>query len=575
MNRPATLATPATPSPTTRPRQRRRKTDSPIDERPLILVAEDSTTQSRWLQGVLHKAGYRVIVAPDGPKAVALVRGERPAIILADVDMPGIDGFEVCRQVKDDPGLRSIPFVMVTHRDRVTDLVRALEAGADNYLTKPLDEAAVVTRVKRILDQVLNWRERFADRRTRLGIPSEEMVLSLERAQVVEMLMASAQKLEQELGAVSEVGIALTMTHDLDGVLQLLGEHVRDLSDGALVTVLLRSDDGDWSVAFRLGDAPEIVSEVAAFTGPDAAMPFAIGPLSQRERYEIRSDDETLPASYRDWAGRAGVAQTYGWPLVLEGRLIGALSIAYSTHRSLTADEDRRFRYLADQAALAVVNARMFERERSLRAALETAIAAEKEAHKNAMFMLAAAVETRDGLTGSHLHRVQAYAEALANGMGLPRDVVDEIGYSSVLHDVGKLLVPDEILGKPGKLSDAEWVEMRRHPDHGANILGTQDFFEMARDIAKFHHERWDGTGYPAGLRGEQIPVAARITSVADVFDALTTKRHYKDAWADVDALAELRKLSGSSFDPKIVDAFFELYDTGEIARIRSMVSDT
>lgn len=572
---PSTTSTTSTAALATGPPRRRRRTDMPTAKRPLVLVAEDSTTQARWLEGVLRTAGYRVVVASDGPRAIALAHDERPAIILADVDMPGMDGFEVCRRVKDDPGLRSIPYVMVTHRDRVTDLVRALEAGADNYLTKPLDAVAVTGRVNRILGEVTTWRERVANRRTRLSFPPEEMMLSLERAQVVEMLMASAQKLEQELGTVSEVGVALTMTHDLGGVLRLLAERTMELSDAALVAVLLRSDNGTWSVDSTLGGGPDLGSQIAAFRGTDAQMPFAIEPLAMRERFQVRSDDEALPGAYHKWVKGAGIDQVYGWPLVLDGALLGALCLGYTTHKSLSSDEDRRFRYLADQAGLAVVNARMFEQERSLREALEKALVAEKEAHKNAMFMLAAAVEARDGLTGSHLRRVQAYTEALASRLGLPDEVVDEIGYSSILHDVGKLLVPDEILGKPGKLSEEEWVEMRLHSEHGARILGDRDFFGMARDIAKCHHERWDGTGYPSGLRGEQIPIAARITSVADVFDALTTKRPYKDAWPDDDALAELRKLSGSSFDPAVVDAFLELYAAGDVTHVRAEITDS
>lgn len=544
------------------------------DDAELILIAEDSTTQARWLEALLRGAGHRVVVTHDGLAALALAQRERPGIILADIDMPGMDGFEFCRRAKEDRALRSIPFVMVTHRDRVTDLVRALEAGADNYLTKPLDAATVTSRVERLVGDVRAWRERLASRRARLGFPSEEMVLSLERAQVVDLLMASAQKLEHELSAVSEVGVALTMTRDADGVLRLLTERTMALSEAALVTVLLRSDDGTWSAAASLGGSPDLVREMDGFHGTDVGMPFAIEPLTRRERYQIRWEDESLPQWMRAWGRRAGVVQSYGWPLVLEGTLLGVLSTAFADHRSLTADEDRRFRSLADQAALAVVNARMFQQERALRDALVDALAAEKEAHKNAMFMLAAAVEARDGLTGSHLRRVQAYAEALARRLGLPQEAVDEIGYSSILHDVGKLLVPDAVLGKPGKLTDEEWVEMRRHPDHGARILGEREFFAMARDIARCHHERWDGSGYPAGLCGEAIPIAARITSVADVFDALTTKRHYKEAWSEEDALAELRALSGSSFDPAVVDAFLALHSEGEVQRVRAAFAD-
>jgi putative two-component system response regulator len=540
-------------------------------EQPLIMIAEDSTTQARWIESVLTAAGYRVVISVDGPAALKLVRRERPDIILADVDMPGLDGFEVCRRVKEDPGLRSIPFVMVTHRDRVTDLVRALEAGADNYLTKPLDETTVTARVQRILADVQAWRDRLSHRRARLGVPPEEMALSLERAQVVEMLMASAQKLELELGSVSEVGIALTMTHDLDGVLKLLCEQTMALSDAALVTVVLRRDDGSWWTAANLGGRVEMIEAVLRLDRADAKMPFVIDPLALRERIQIRWDDPDLPAGLHRWRYPG---MSYGWPLVLEDGLLGILFITYSEHRSLSADDDRRYRFLANQAALAVVNARMFQQEVSYREALVDALAAEKEAHKNAMFMLAAAVEARDGLTGAHLRRVQAYAEALAARLGLAQEIVDEIGYSSILHDVGKLLVPDEVLGKPGKLSEAEWEEMRRHPEHGEQILGDREFFAMARDIAKCHHERWDGRGYPLGLRGEAIPIAARITSVADVFDALTTKRHYKDAWPDDEALAELRTLSGSSFDPMVVEAFLGLYAEGEVARLRARFSE-
>lgn len=544
------------------------------DDAELILVAEDSTTQARWIETVLSRAGYRVIVAHDGIAALALAKQERPGIILADIDMPGMDGFELCRRAKEDRALRSIPFVMVTHRDRVTDLVRALEAGADNYLTKPLDAATVTSRVERLLGDVRAWRERLASRRARLGFPSEEMVLSLERAQVVDLLMASAQKLEHELSAVSEVGVALTMTRDADGVLHLLTERTMALSEATLVTVVLRGDDGVWSVAAIRGGSPELNREMAEFHGTDAVMPFTIDSLKRRESYHIRWDEVSLAEPLREWGRRAGVAQSYGWPLVLEGTVLGVLATSFADYRSLTSDEDRRFRSLADQAALAVVNARMFQQERALRDALVDALAAEKEAHKNAMFMLAAAVEARDGLTGSHLRRVQAYAEALARRLELPQEVVDEIGYSSILHDVGKLLVPDAVLGKPGKLTEEEWVEMRLHPDHGARILGDREFFAMARDIARCHHERWDGSGYPAGLRGEAIPIAARITSVADVFDALTTKRHYKDAWSEVDALAELRALSGSSFDPTVVDAFLALHAEGEVQRVRAAFAD-
>jgi response regulator RpfG family c-di-GMP phosphodiesterase len=535
-----------------------------------VLVAEDSATQAAWLSRVLRASGYEPLIARDGREALASIATDQPDLILSDVDMPGIDGFELCRRVKEDPRLRRIPFVMVTQRDRATDLVHALEVGADNYVTKPLEVRILTERVGRILNEVGSWKERTASQRHRLGIAPEEMVLSLERTQVVEMLMATAQKLEDELGTVGEIGEAISAALELDQLLPALVARVRKLSDADLVTLAMRRQQGGWRITTVEAGSDEVRKRLTQEAFDDALLPIRIEELRRRHSFHIRYDDTETSSQLRVLGQKYGLVDTYGWPLVAADELIGVLGISYARHHSLSADEHRRYAHLADQAAVAVVNARLFEQERALRRQLEDALAAEREAHKNAMFMLAAAVEARDGLTGSHLRRVQGYAQALAQELGRRPDEVDEIGYSSVLHDVGKLLVPDRILGKPGKLTDEEWVEMRKHPDHGAGILTGQSFFAMARDIARCHHERWDGTGYPRGLRGEEIPIAARITSVADVFDALVTRRSYKEPWSDEDAIAEIMKLRGTSFDPAVVDAFTRLWDSGEIRRIRA-----
>ena len=535
-----------------------------------ILVVEDSRTQAQWIRGVLEQAGYRVTVAWDGADALDAIEMQRPGIVLSDVDMPRIDGFELCRRMKSDPALRFIPFIMVTQRDRVTDLVRALEVGADNYIAKPLDRTLLLARVARIAEAVRDWSDRFSGRRYRLAPRPEEVVLSLERTQVVEMLMATAQKLEDELGAIGELGHALTTTRDLGPLLSMLVERTRELAGADLVAVALRDAGDAWHIdTFEGGDdAARAWLHRFTFEGDTGVLER----LGSHEHVHLRADvDDTTPA-VRSFREHTGALALHLYPMFTDGELVGVLITAFNRHRSFSADEQRRFRQLASHAAVAIQNARLFQAERALRERLETAYRAEKEAHKNAMFMLAAAVERRDGLTGSHLRRVQAYTEAVAGALGLPADVVEEIGYSSVMHDVGKLLVPEELLGKAGPLTDEEWHEMRRHPDHGAQILGEREFFAMARDIARCHHEKWDGSGYPAGLRGDAIPIAARITSVADVFDALTTERSYKARWTDGSAIAELERLADASFDPKVVSAFLGLWSVGEIDRIRRAI---
>lgn len=177
------------------------------------------------------------------------------------------------------------------------------------------------------------------------------------------------------------------------------------------------------------------------------------------------------------------------------------------------------------------------------------------EAHLETIFMLAAACEAKDADTGAHVRRIQKHTCAVAHELGLHGDA-EAIGYASILHDVGKMHIPDDILQKPGKLSDDERRIMQTHTLAGERILGETSYFATARLIARSHHENFDGSGYPDGAAGEQIPIAARIVRVADFFDAVTSRRVYKDAWPIGQALDALRTGAGQLFDPAVVRAF-------------------
>ena len=191
-----------------------------------------------------------------------------------------------------------------------------------------------------------------------------------------------------------------------------------------------------------------------------------------------------------------------------------------------------------------------------------------EQAYEDAVTMLSVACEGKDEDTGFHVQRVQHYTEALALELGIAADAAKHMGVMSILHDVVKLFVPDAILQKPAKLDAAEWDVMRQHPDHGVRILGGNSFYQVAREIAGGHHECFDGSGYPKGLAGDAIPLSARIGKVADVFDALSSKRPYKEPWPIEKTLALLREERGRQFDPAVIDAFIQLYDRGRIAEI-------
>ncbi|MEP9411224.1 MAG: HD domain-containing protein [Candidatus Brocadia sp.] len=193
-----------------------------------------------------------------------------------------------------------------------------------------------------------------------------------------------------------------------------------------------------------------------------------------------------------------------------------------------------------------------------------------KEANAEAILMLARACEVRDENTGNHVLRIRQYSTALAKELGLEESFIKELGPSSILHDVGKIHIPDCILRKQGSFTAEEKEEMKKHPEWGDRILGEGSFFQMAREIARWHHENWDGTGYPDGLKGDAIPISARIVRLADTYDALVTKRPYKHAWPDRTAYDNIVKYSGTYFDPKVVEAFKRLFEKGIFQEIES-----
>jgi putative two-component system response regulator len=176
---------------------------------------------------------------------------------------------------------------------------------------------------------------------------------------------------------------------------------------------------------------------------------------------------------------------------------------------------------------------------------------------------LGRASEYKDNETGLHVMRMSHYSQVLALAYGFSESLAEELLHAAPMHDLGKIGIPDEIMLKPGKLTAAEFEIMKTHPLIGAEIIGECDssLLSLAKEVALNHHEKWDGTGYPHGLKGEKIPIAARIVALADVFDALTTKRPYKEAWPLDKTLAYLKAQSGHHFEPKLVSLFIQELD--------------
>ena len=182
-----------------------------------------------------------------------------------------------------------------------------------------------------------------------------------------------------------------------------------------------------------------------------------------------------------------------------------------------------------------------------------------QDSYETVLDALLTALDTRDTETEGHSERVTAYCMVLADQLGVSAEERYHLERGALLHDIGKIGVPDRILLKPGPLTEAEWIEIRNHPAIGHRMCARIEFLKGASEIILHHHERWDGEGYPLGLRGEEIPFGARIFAVVDAFDSITTDRPYRSATSYDAAVAEIHKNRGTQFDPRVVDAFLAI----------------
>lgn len=184
-----------------------------------------------------------------------------------------------------------------------------------------------------------------------------------------------------------------------------------------------------------------------------------------------------------------------------------------------------------------------------------------EEINHAAILMLGEAGHFNDDCTGNHIWRMSEYAYTLAMALKLDSDFCFNIKYAAAMHDTGKIGIDNKILQKPGKLNAAEWEEMKQHPEIGYNILkkNKTPLFQMAAEISRYHHEKWDGSGYPFGLMGDNIPISARIIAISDVFDALVSERPYKKPWKIEDVVTEMSALSGTHFDPHFIQIFLSI----------------
>jgi putative nucleotidyltransferase with HDIG domain len=252
------------------------------------------------------------------------------------------------------------------------------------------------------------------------------------------------------------------------------------------------------------------------------------------------------PANPGGFVGYAGV------PLIAKGQVKGVLEVFQREPLQASAEWMEFLETLAGQAAIALDNADLYEELQQSHTKLALAYDATIEGWSSAL-------DLRDKETEGHSQRVTQLSLALAAAMGVTGEDLRHLRWGALLHDIGKMGIPDAILLKPAELTAAEWAIMRQHPALAYALLAPIAYLRPALDIPYCHHEKWDGTGYPRGLRGEQIPLAARIFTVVDVWDALLSDRPYRPAWTQDEAREHIRSLAGIQFDPEVVQAFLQM----------------
>jgi len=369
---------------------------------------------------------------------------------------------------------------------------------------------------------------------------------------ILEQSVGDQIKLEQrQLGALMNVGQMINSSLGLKRVLEEVMDSLIALMRAERGFLMLRESNGELSVRIARGIAQINleedtfkVSRTVVRRVVDSGEPV----LTTNAQADPRFDAQLSVAAYQ-------LRSILCVPLKLKNELIGVVYVDNRAHAGIFQESDLSLiTGFADQAAVAIDGARLFEDLQESHRELEKAYQATLEGWVRAL-------DLRDKETEGHTQRVTILTERLARSMGIYGDALEHIRRGALLHDIGKMAIPDGILLKPGKLTDEERQLIQKHPVYAYEMLSPIDFLLPAIDIPYCHHEKWDGTGYPRGLKGKEIPFAARIFPVVDVWDALISDRPYRKALPHDEVRQRIKDDSGKHFDPVVVEAFMNLKD--------------
>lgn len=472
----------------------------------IVVIDDEKYVCSIIREALAEYSNYQVSNFTDPEEALKYVAGNCVDLVLTDLVMGDFSGVQILETtIKYHP---DAVVILMTGYPTVKTAISVLQKGGYDYLVKPFKLEDLKSTILRGLEH-----QRIKRENVELRAQVELMRISDK--------VAHGIKLPSLLTLITETAVS-----ELN-------------AEGASIILLDRK-----AKKYRLRSiaGERNIPEVSEFLNGES--PLCADFLNMEEHFKHCEPVEIDGTPY--WRNYIS------YPLLVKGRNIGALNlVCLSKYKQITGGQENLISLLASAAASSAENNYM---DKLIRRSYLLTIKA-----------LANAVEARDAYTAGHTDRVFRVARAVALELGWDGNRLNNLRTGSILHDIGKIGVPDAILNKPDKLTDEEFEIMRKHPETGARILGSIPFLKPVLPYVLSHHEKYDGSGYPYGLKGEEIPIEGRLLSVIDTFDAILSDRPYRKSADPQTAMDELIKYRGTQFDPEIVDAFLKAYNSGRI----------
>ena len=471
------------------------------EDRPRVLVVDDEKFIRDIIADFLGMEGYIVRTAEDGTSAVTELERARYDMVISDLKMPKMGGLDLLKEVaRTHPDTLT---VIMTGFGTVETAIDAMKRGAYDYILKPFKVEEIVHIVQRGL---------------------EKRRLSAENLRLREAL---------SLYKVSE---AIAASLSLDEVVSTLSESALSEVRSDLVMTWLADGEGNFALrSLNYSSLLEEGEELGELDPAKVTERLSEGPLIE---HGARARELFMTHPSRQ------VSSLIVVPLKMRDRLLGFVStVSLTASRRFDEGQRKLLSIIASRAAAAIENARLYE---DLQATFQQTIQS-----------LARTIDKMDRYTAGHSERVARYAVNLARWLGLDEAQIEIVRHSALMHDIGKIGCVMN-LNKAGKLTQSEYEVFKRHPAYGREILDPIKFLGPVIPGVHLHHERWDGRGYPLGLAGKDIPLIARIISVADTYDAMTSDRAYRRALPHEVTVSEIERCSGTQFDPDIAGTFTE-----------------